>query len=450
MDSRYLQKTPAKSSKKTWLHSAALYREPRILGILFLGFASGLPFLLTLATLHVWLTEVGVNKTTIGLFALVTLPYSLKFIWAPLIDQCRLPVLGKVLGHRKAWMILSQLMLMIALIILGNTNPAQNILSTAFAALGVSFFSATQDIGVEAYRVERLEHNEIGLGAGASNLGYRLGMWASGAGALYLASYFSWAAVYGFMAACMLLGIVTALLSHEPDIERSLENIIPPRNTPRPLGSMMGAIFQSFKRTATHLKGRTDWGVILSYIIFFKLADTALNVMAVPFMLEIGFSKIEIAHVGKSFGIGAMIVGGLFAGVLLSQRPLRQTLFLCAILQLTSAVFFYIQTQVGHNIYFLFATIGLDNLSNGMGFAAFITYLSMICRSEHAGAHFAFLTSIASFARVVFSYFSGWAADHLVWSDYYIITALVCLPNCILLYYAHNAFKQGTLQPKAV
>ncbi|MDP4840180.1 MAG: MFS transporter [Alphaproteobacteria bacterium] len=211
---------------------------------------------------------------------------------------------------------------------------------------------------------------------------------------------------------------------------------------------ILNAIFQSFKKTATHLKGRTDWGVILSYIIFFKLADTALNVMAVPFMLEIGYSKIEIAHVGKSFGIGAMIAGGLFAGVLLSQRPLRQTLFLCAVLQLTSAVFFYVQTQVGHNIYFLFATIGLDNLSNGMGFAAFITYLSIICRSEHAGAHFAFLTSIASFARVIFSYFSGWAADHLIWSDYYLLTALVCLPNCILLYYAHNAFKREAIRKK--
>ncbi len=449
MDSRSFKRPSPGNQSKTWLRSAALYREPRILGILFLGFASGLPFLLTLATLHVWLTEAGVNKTTIGLFALVTLPYSLKFIWAPLIDQFKVPVLGRLLGHRKGWMIASQLMLILALILLGNTHPDQNIMGTAIAALGVSFFSATQDICVEAYRVERLEQNEIGLGAGASNLGYRLGMWVSGAGALYLASSFSWAAVYGFMAACMLVGLVTALLSHEPDIERTVENTLATTQKRRSLFEILRALFRGVKRTIVHLKGRDDLGVLLAYIILFKLADTALNVMAVPFMLEIGFTKIEIAHVGKSFGIGAMIVGGLIAGVLLSQRPLRQTLLLCALLQLTSAVFFFVQSKVGHNIYFLFATIGLDNLSNGMGFAAFITYLSVICRSEHAGAHFAFLTSIASFARVIFSYFSGLAADHMIWSDYYIITALVCLPNCFLIYFAANAFqrlRQGLLK----
>ena len=311
---------------------------------------------------------------------------------------------------------------------------------------------------MEAYRVERLEHNEIGLGAGASNLGYRLGRWASGAGALYLASYFSWAAVYAFMAACMLVGVLTALLSHEPDIERSLENTLekplrkslknPSENSSVATSQkwffidLFRALYAGFKKTFIHLMARDHLAIILSYIMFFKLADTALNVMTVPFMLEIGFSKLEIAHVGKSFGIGAMIVGGLIAGVLLSQRPLRQTLLLCAVLQLTSAVFFFVQSKVGHNIYFLFASIGLDNLSNGMCFAAFITYLSLVCRSEHAGAHFALLTSIASFARVIFSYFSGWAADHLVWSDYYLMTALLCLPNCFLIYFAANAFKR--------
>ena len=160
------------------------------------------------------------------------------------------------------------------------------------------------------------------------------------------------------------------------------------------------------------------------------------------FLLDIGFTKIEIAHVGKSFGIGAMIVGGLMAGVLLSHRPLRQTMLICAGLQFTSALLFLVQAQLGNNIYMLFATIGVDNFSNGMGFAAFITYLSIISRkSKLVGASFALLTSIASFARVIFSYFSGYAADHMLWSNYYILTAIVCIPSFVLVLLSTRSFK---------
>lgn len=429
----------AQRHPSSWLQSAALYKEPRILGIVFLGFASGLPFLLTLATLHAWLTEVGISKTTIGLFALVTVPYSLKFIWAPLIDHVRPPLFGQALGHRKGWLLFSQLMLMVCLVLLGKTSPQDNIWITALGALAVSFFSATQDICVEAYRVERLQGAEVGLGAGASNLGYRLGMWASGAGALYLASFFSWAVVYGLMASCMLIGMVTTLLSHEPDVVRDLREMDSSKPCAR---TLFFSLIQGVQETLAYLKSRSDWGVVLAYIIFFKLADTALNVMTVPFLLEIGFSKIEIAHVGKSFGIGAMIAGGLIAGVLLSQRPLRQILFLCGALQLTSAVCFYTQAHLGHHLYFLFAAIGLDNFSNGMCFAAFITYLSMVCKAPNAGAHFAFLTSIASLSRVVFSYWAGWAADRLVWTDYYLLTTVLCLPTMLLIYSATGSFSQ--------
>jgi PAT family beta-lactamase induction signal transducer AmpG len=424
----------------SWLKSAVVYREPRILGILFLGFSSGLPFLLTLSTLQVWLKDVGFNKATIGLFALVTIPYSLKFIWAPLIDQFKFPVLSSFLGHRKGWMLASQLMLVLALIFLGQTEPAHNIYLTACAAFLVSFFSATQDIVVEAYRIELLDGSEIGAGAGASNLGYRLGMWASGAGALYLASNFSWGAVYGFMAFCMTIGILTTLLSHEPQILRDPETIIPLTQKTRTLKGLMQALRVSFSNTFNYLKQRDDWSVLLAYILFFKLADTALNVMATPFLLELGFSKLEIAHVGKSFGIGAMIAGGLLASVLLSQRPLREMLFWCASLQCVSALLFLVQSALGHNIYVLIGTIGIENFSNGMGAAAFITYLSMVCRQGHAGAHFAFLTSIASFARVGFSYSAGIAADLLPWSSYYALTALLCLPNCILILWASRSF----------
>jgi Major Facilitator Superfamily. len=425
-----------------WLKSAALYREPRILGILFLGFSSGLPFLLTLATLHVWLSEIGISKTIIGLFAFVTIPYSLKFIWAPLIDRFPFPLLSTWLGHRKGWMLASQIMLVIMLILLGSSNPEKHVWYTAACALLVSFFSATQDIVIEAYRVERLEIHEIGPGAGASNLGYRLGMWVSGAGALYLASKFSWAVTYSFMAACLSIGMIATLLSHEPTVKRQLHNLNEKLQHHRLSSTtILKVLWQSLKDSTQYFAAQHDWPVLLAYILFFKLADTALNVMAAPFLLEVGFSKLEIAHVGKAFGIGAMIVGGLFAGILLAQCSLRKVLLLCAGMQLASAIMFYLQALVGYNITLLFATIGIENLSNGMGAAAFITYLSIVCRGPHAGAHFALLTSIASLARVSFSSLSGWTADHLGWPHYYILTAIVCLPNLVLMLRASRAFK---------
>jgi len=243
------------------------------------------------------------------------------------------------------------------------------------------------------------------------------------------------------MAFCMFIGIITTLLSHEPRILRDPETIIALTKRTRTLKGLIRALRNSFCNTFDYLKQREDWFVLLAYILFFKLADTALNVMATPFLLELGFSKLEIAHVGKSFGIGAMIAGGLLAGVLLSQRPLREMLFLCATLQFVSALLFLLQSVLGHNIYVLIGTIGIENFSNGMGAAAFITYLSHVCRNGgHAGTHFAFLTSIASLARVGFSYGAGIGADLLPWSSYYAITALLCLPNCILILWASRSF----------
>ena len=454
-------------TKHTFLSSAVLYLEPRILGILFLGFSSGLPFLLTLATLHVWLTEAGLSKTTIGLFAAVTIPYSLKFIWAPLIDRVQIPFLSQAIGHRKSWMILSQVMLIFTLICLGRSSPSEHIFLTAFCALCVSFFSATQDVCIEAYRVQKLPVHETGIGAGASHLGYRFGMWVSGAGALYLASFFSWAVVYGMMAGFMMIGIVTVLLSQEPD-KTTRESVVDPKHTNtnfaeteeftekevqptkarKPLWTWIKLTLTSgISQTVSHLRSRGDLAYILTFIILFKLVDTFLNSMTMPFLLEIGFNKIQIANVGKTFGIGAMILGGLLAGMLLTHHRLHKVLVWCIGLQLCAALLFWGQANLGPNIYHLFFAIGLDNLANGMSFAAFITYLSRVSissgagstkidhsKSIHSGTHFAFLTSIASFARVLFSYVAGVFADLLAWDQYYLLTALATLPLVGLLY----------------
>jgi len=431
---------------KQWVRSAKFYFDPSILSIFFMGFASGLPFLLTLATLQAWLVEVGVTKTTIGVFALVTIPYSLKFIWAPIVDNLSLPFLKQIFGHRKSWILFSQICLMGALIVLGSCHPENNILMTACAALGVAICSATQDIGVEAYRVEVLEQKYAGIGASASTFGYRLGMWVSGAGALYLADSFNWFVTYCLMAASILIGIVATLFSPAPP-EHSAQLV------PRKFNKFKNITFHAVQEQLRDavltplnmLLKKNNIVVILCFILFYKIGDTALNVMSVPFLLEIGFTKIDIAHVGKSFGIGAMIIGGLVGGFMLASRPMIYTLVCCALLFVIASLMFMVQAIVGDNLYFLFATIGIENLACGMGATAFITYLSSLCSVPYSGTHFAILTSIASATRVALSYISGYLADHLSWQSFYLCIAFACIPMFLLLLAAapHFSYDQN-------
>ena len=439
-------------------HSGFSYHHPRILGIFFLGFSSGLPFLLTLATLHVWLSEVHISKTVIGVFSLVTLPYTLKFLWAPFVDSVSLPFLTRTFGRRKSWMLLSQVFLALSLLLLGGTRPQDHIGLTATFGFAVAFFSALQDISCEAYRAEALGKQHLGMGAGASMLGYRLGMWVSGAGALYLASYFSWFVVYSFMAACISIGFVTTLLSsenmdHEEDLTEALP---PPSHTRGPLMQGSKKPFKDRLRVAIESFRRfNNWKILIAYIIFYKVGDTILNVMTSPFLLEMGFSKLEIAHVAKSFGIGAVILGGFLGSFMLSRKPLVETLFLCAILQIVSCFLFALQAYMGHNINMLFLTLGVENLTCGLGTAAFIMYLSQLCQRPFTATHYAFLSSIGSFARVSFSPLAGWAADHVSWINFYLLAACACVPSLILVllcwshfFQSHRFFSEGEIPQK--
>ncbi|MGI4850380.1 MAG: AmpG family muropeptide MFS transporter [Janthinobacterium lividum] len=406
-----------------------IFKEKQILSIFFLGFSSGLPFLLTLATLHVWLSEGGASKTTIGLFVLITLPYSLKFLWAPFVDHLKIPYFTEKFGQRRSWMLISQFFVIISLLALGMTNPHANIIFTALAGVMVAFASATQDITFEAYRVEILKSHELGMGAGASMLGYRMGMWVSGAGALYLASYFSWFVVYTFMACCVSIGMLTTLLSCEPVLSQDALKI----------KSISQTLLEKIKKSAASLFQRENWQIIVMYIIFYKVGDTILNVMTAPFLLETGFSKLEIAHVAKSFGIGAVILGGCIGSFTLTKKPLIDTLILCSLLQIFSCLMFALQAYVGYNLWMLFATIGIENLTCGIGTAAFIAYLSSLTRAPYTASHYALLSSIGSLARVSLSFFAGWSADHLEWVDFYLLTAAACTPGFILLlFWAHN------------
>ena len=412
---------------------ARAYQEPRVLAVLFLGFSSGLPFLLTLATLHVWLLEVGVSKTGVGVFAFVTLPYALKFIWAPFLDRIKFPFLCTVFGRRKGWMLASQIGLIFSLLFLGSTHPQTTPWMTAVAAFLVAMCSATQDIVVEAYRIEALQVYDRGPGAGASSFGYRLGMWVSGAGALYLASSFSWFSVYAFMAGCVFVGIVTTLLTQEPEAQDAPSAKIS--------ASPPVKIRDYWAQPLQKLLARPEIGLSVAFIFLYKIGDTVLNTMTMPFLLEVGFSKIEIAHVAKSFGITAAVAGSLIGGLLLAKRPLVSNLILCAFLQVLASLMFMMQAWVGHNLPCLFLSMGLENMACGMGTTAYLVYLSSRCMRPFTATHFALLCSFGSLCRVLFSCFAGWLADHTSWETFYLLSAFACLPCVMLLYAFPNAFE---------
>ena len=396
----------------------------KLFTIFCLGFSSGLPFLLLLSTFSVWLTEAGMSKTQIGMFAWVTICYTGKFLLAPLVDNIRVPLLSALLGQRRSWMLLAQLALVVALFCLGQLEPRHDLLLLAVAAFFVGLFSALQDIVIEAYRIEILPPAQIGAGASVSVLGYRLGMLCSGAGAIYLAAYFdSWAMAYTGMAVCMLVGISTTLFASEPPSIAPLIQLKYSRNLWRNIFITPVAVWAK----------NQQWLTIILFILCYKFADTVLNVMSMPFLLEIGFNKIEIAHVAKSFGIIAMLCGGVIGGIFLRYYCLWRLLVLASVLQFFAASLFVLQAHIGYHLPLLFVTMGVENFTCGFAQVALISYLSLLCSPGYIAVHYALLTSFASFVRVNFSVMAGWLADNLLWSDFYSLVCVSCIFSMLML-----------------
>ncbi|MBW1739929.1 MAG: AmpG family muropeptide MFS transporter [Deltaproteobacteria bacterium] len=428
---------------RRWLEACTIYADRRVIAILFLGFSSGLPLALTFGTLSLWLAEVGVSKTTIGLFALMGAPYTFKFLWAPLVDRMPVPYLTRRLGRRRGWAIVTQLALMATIAGLGATNPVAHPGLTALFALGVAFWSASQDIVIDAYRVEILEERQYGAGAAMIVLGYRIGMLVSGAGALYLATYVSWFATYGLMAAFMTIGIATVLLNPEPTVHQSRESIEQERRIAgyldarphlqgkkaRALAWIYGAVISPF----AEFMGRRGWLMILLFILLYKFGDALAGVMSNPFYVELGFTKIQIASISKAFGLGATIIGGMIGGVIVNRMGILKSLFVCGILQMLSNLMFAVLAMVGNDPAMLSLTIAVENLSGGMGTAAFVAYLSSLCNIAYTATQYALLTSFMAFGRTVLSSSGGWLADHMSWISFFVVTTGAALPGLLLL-----------------
>lgn len=410
-----------------FINFVSIYWEKRLIIIFLMGFASGLPFLLSGATLSIWLTDAGLSLTAIGLFALVGTPYNLKYLWAPIVDRVPIPLLSKLLGRRRAWMVLIQLGLMASIIGLGLTKPQSAPRITALFALAVAFFSASQDIVIDAYRIEILDEDQQGAGAAMTQAGYRFGLLSSGAGALYLASNINWSVVYGIMAALILVGFITALCAPIPKNDKSSGE------TGKPQGgwfrTAVAAPFIEFFQ-------RNNIGVavfILAFILLYKFGDAFAGVMANPFYIKIGFSKVEIANVSKIFGVFATLLGVFTGGLVVKRYGILKSLLYCGILQMLSNLMYAAQAAVGPDVGFLFLTIGIENLSGGMGSSAFVAYLSVLCNTAYTGTQYALLTSFMAFGRTWLSAMSGWVADRTDWVTFFVLSTFVALPGLLML-----------------
>ena len=415
--------------KTRLLEAAKIYGDTRVLRLLFLGFASGLPLLLTASTLAVRLTESGVTKTAIGIFALVGLPYAFKFLWAPAIDRLALPFFTRALGRRRGWIVLTQLCLILSLLGLGFADPARDVGMVAVWAFVVAFCSASQDVVVDAYRVEILEERLYGAGAATLVFGYRVGLLVAGAGALYLATYFGWAAAYLAMAALVAVGLVTILLAPEPGAPEPGGAAPAPQGGGRALAWFQDAVLAPFQDFLT----RPQWGVILLFVVLYKFGDSLAGVMANPFYLEIGFTKVEIANVSKLFGLGATLLGALAGGILVARTGILQSLLIAGVLQMVSNGMFALQALVGSDLGLLFATIGFENFAGGMGTAAFVAYLSSLCHLSYTATQYALLSSLMSFGRTLLASPGGWLADQTDWVAFFLLTTAAALPGLLLL-----------------
>jgi PAT family beta-lactamase induction signal transducer AmpG len=402
---------------RSWRHALAVYRDRRMLAIFCMGFSSGLPYALTGSTLSIWLRREGVSLTDIGLFSLVGLAYIFKFLWSPLMDRAALPLLTARLGRRRSWALAIQLLLALAILALGFTDPSAHRHWVAVAAVVVAFLSASQDIVIDAYRVELLAADEQGAGAAATQVGYRLGIIASTAGALYL-SAFGWHAAYAVMAAAVLVGFVTVLATREPPA--------PPVARGDWLGTSIVEPFLDFTR-------HRGWVAILVFVLLYKLGDAIAANMAGPLYVTIGFSNAEIASITKVLGMVAAMAGVFLGGLLVARAGTMRALLIGGVVQILSILMYVVQFWAGRDLLALAVTIAVENVTGGIGSAAFVAYLSRLCSRAFTATQYALLSALASVARIVVASSGGWLADRFGWTPFFLLATAACLPGLALL-----------------
>ncbi|MGO9613628.1 MAG: AmpG family muropeptide MFS transporter [Dissulfurispiraceae bacterium] len=391
-----------------------IFRSRRIAVILLFGFSSGLPLSLTGSTLQAWMTGLGVNLHTIGILSLVGLPYTLKFLWSPVMDRFVLPWLGR----RRGWIIVTQTALVFSISAMTLFSPLHMPWLFAAIALTVTFFSASQDIVIDAYRTDVLQEKERGVGAAVFVTGYRIAMLVSGAFALILSDQIGWQRTYFLMAGLMTLGILTTLLGKEPG-----ESIAHP---PTIQEAVVGPLRDFFSRDKAVL--------LLCLIVLYKLCDAYAGSMTIAFLIRgLGFSATEVGTINKFLGLLSLIVGAMFGGMLMVNLGLYRALLIFGVLQAGSILSFVLLASIGKNYGVMIFAVAFENLTGGMGTSAFVALLMALCTHRYSATQYALLSSLAALGRVMISPTSGYLIEYLGWANFFVVSTLSALPGLWLL-----------------
>ena len=442
-------KAPDATPRASWREGIAVYLRPRVLIVMLLGFSSGLPLALSGSTLQIWMKESGIDLRAIGLFVLVGTPYTLKFLWAPLVDALHIPLLTRRFGRRRGWLVFSQLLLIAAILLLASTDPVKAPWFVALGAVLVAATSATQDIVVDAFRVESLPESEQAAGMAGYVAAYRIGMLVSTAGALFMVSAFegtglirasAWTWGYVVMAALVLVGTVTALAATEPEQSVQAEASTAAQTA---LTRVMRAAIGAF----SEFLGRKDAIAALAFIVLFKFTDAFSGSMTAPFVIDLGFTRNDYAAIVKGVGLAATLIGGFAGGFVARRYSLAASLWIGGILQAVANLSFSWLALVGVNQWALAVAITAENFTSAIGTVIFVAYLSALCRNPlHTATQYALLTALAAVGRTYLSASAGFVAEATGWPLFFGICVLVALPSLILLTWLQRRGHFASLQ----
>lgn len=388
----------------------------RLVMTLVMGISSGMPLLITITLMQAWAKEAGVDLKTIGLMSLVGLPYTIKFLWSPLFDRFTIPFLGR----RRGWLVITQFCLFLAIVLMGYSKPEQGSFQISYFVISaalLAFFSASQDIVIDAYRREDLKTLELGIGSSYYIYGYRIGMILSSSGGLILSDYMSWKLVFMVLAGFMVIMMGLTLAYKEPKLEQE-----PPKNFRE---SVIDPFIDYFKRDKAIL--------ILTFILLYKLGDTMASAISTPFYLEIGYTKTEIGSVVKLFGFWATIIGSFLGGSLILKYGIRRSLWWFGFLQMASTAGFALLAIAGKHIPLLAGVIAFENLSAGMGTAAFVAFMASMTNKKYTATQYALLSSLMGVPRVLVASLTGFMAQYLGWFYFFVSCTLVAIPGMLLL-----------------
>lgn len=467
-------------------HLKTFFYNRRIMAILCLGFSAGIPLALTGSLLSMWLSRLGIDVKTIGLFSLAAVPFSFKYLWSSVFDYVPLPFFTKKFGLRRGWLIFTQISLMVCIFALGSTSPTEHIEITALVALLVSFSSASQDIVIDALRIEVLEEQEQALGATMYVYGYRIAMLVSGGGALLLADHMSWNLVYFFMGLTILIGYFAVLSLNEPthsvkklanleNFHLSYYNIIQYFKNAKWLHCLFGCIlgyklmifladftnasssavnnitityvllilFYLYKQKTNFISKlpepildfctRPNWLKIVLFVVFYKIADTLVVTVQSKFYVTMGFSNTEIAYITKGLGTLMIMIGLLAGGIIYYKIGTFNSLLLAGILQMSSNLLFIWVAQEQHNIFALTFTIAIENFTGAINNVVIVAYLSSLCNLAYTATQYAMLSSLSTIGRTIISAPAGYLVEHVGWANFFAFTTLAGIPGIVLL-----------------